>query len=126
MLPSTSLERETTAFAWGGFGEVYNARFNGSPVVIKTLRLPGAQIDLKKLHRVTGFRFKGTEVISDRIPSSLSMRSSDGNGFGMIISYRSLVFRWILRCFRSYRIEWSMAASWTLSSSNQTSTAWVS
>ena len=59
-LPPAPLERETTPFTSGGFGEVYGATFGGSPVVVKTLK-PGDQVDLKKLQRVTGLRFRGSD-----------------------------------------------------------------
>ena len=57
VLPATSLERESTLFARGGFGDLYKGTLNGSPVVIKTLRVE-PQIDLKKFHGVTGLCFK--------------------------------------------------------------------
>ena len=69
VLPPTSLKSENTPFAGGGFGDVYKATFNGSPVVIKTLKVR-AQIDLKKLHGVTGLNFKGIEAIADWLLSS--------------------------------------------------------
>ena len=64
VLPPTSLERETTLFARGGFGDVYKGTLDGSPVVIKTLRVE-PQMDLRKLHGVTRLYFKSVEATVD-------------------------------------------------------------
>ena len=60
MLSPTSVERDVTSFAEGGYSEVYKATLNGRPIVVKILTFT-AQTDQVKLHKVSGFGPKSSK-----------------------------------------------------------------
>ena len=61
MLSQTSIEREAAPFALGGFSAVYKATFDGSPVVMKILKV-APQTGQERLCRVSnGICIRGSK-----------------------------------------------------------------